>query len=89
MEFTDFVQYRPETAFDNMQLDVVRVKRDRKWFEEALPVLKQFIDDLEDIKQGKLNPPDDPGSLGIKVVTQVYKSPSRTRKPEWLGGDSD
>lgn len=66
LDVCDFVQYRPEGAFEREQLVVLEIKRDREWFANALPVMKQFMEDIEAIKAGRLDPPDAHERLGLK-----------------------
>lgn len=47
LEECDFIDFRP----DPEQFVVVNVKRDRKWFEDSLPILRKFWDDLQERKK--------------------------------------
>ena len=42
LEECDFIQYRPEP----LEFVVVKVKRDREWFAEKLPIMKAFWDQV-------------------------------------------
>lgn len=42
-----FVQFKPETTFSAGELDVLVVKRSKEWFNENLPLLQKFWDDLK------------------------------------------
>ena len=42
LEECDFIQYRP----DPYEFVVVKVKRDREWFAEKLPIMKAFWDQV-------------------------------------------
>jgi putative phage-type endonuclease len=50
LEECDFIQYRP----DPEEFNVVRVKRDRAWFEWALPILREFWDRVIEAKKNGL-----------------------------------
>lgn len=65
LDVCDFVQFRPATAFEEQALDITVVRRDRSWFYQALPVLHEFIRDLDAIREGRLDPPGDASSLDL------------------------
>lgn len=56
LELAHFVQYKPSDLFRQEQLEIVEIKRDRKWFADALPVLLDFIHEL-DTKYAEKNLP--------------------------------
>lgn len=41
-----FIQYKPETEYNDEIIDVIYVDRDREWFEEHLPTMKAFWQDV-------------------------------------------
>lgn len=51
LEQCDFIQYRPPTGDKPEEFVVVRVDRDRKWFEEALPVMEAFWNRVIEARQ--------------------------------------
>lgn len=51
LEQCDFIQYRPPTGDKPEEFVVVRVDRDRKWFEEALPVMEAFWNRVVEARQ--------------------------------------
>ena len=45
LEECDFIQYRPPTDLPE-EFVVVNVKRDREWFKQKMPVMKEFWDSV-------------------------------------------
>lgn len=66
LEECDFIQYKPEPEIFN----IVRVNRDREWFQRALPVLEAFWNKvLEAKKNGLCEVVVDP--IEFKPLTEV------------------
>ena len=57
-----FIQYKPETLFNNMQLDVLTIPRSQTWFQENFHALDTFWKDVLFYREN----PD-------KLVKRVYK----------------
>jgi putative phage-type endonuclease len=50
LEECDFIQYKPDPEIFN----IVRVQRDREWFQNALPILEAFWNKVQDAKKNGL-----------------------------------
>lgn len=44
LEVCDFVQYRPGGDWITQEYDSLEIPRDREWFSNALPIMKEFWD---------------------------------------------
>lgn len=45
LEIAHFIQFRPETTWTPMVMDILTIRRDRNWFRRKLPLMKSFYDE--------------------------------------------
>ena len=43
LEVADFIQYRPAAVFGTSQIVVIRVLRDKNWFQCYKPIIQEFL----------------------------------------------
>lgn len=60
IEACDFVQYLPPTTFAAERILILTVWRDRNWFRQQLPVIRNFMHDLEEARRMPPPPPRPP-----------------------------
>ena len=46
LEYADFLQYRPAAVFGKETFVVVRVQRNRRWFQVYRPLIEEFLNTL-------------------------------------------
>lgn len=58
LEETAFIQYKPEciTWPKSEEFDIITVKRDREWFANILPKIKEFFDEMQELKKQTPSP---------------------------------
>lgn len=71
-----FVEYKPEETFTPEEFCVVRVPRDREWFERSLPVFRAFWDRVTRLREH----PEEALELARSIEESKQKRAPRKRK---------
>lgn len=70
-----FIQYVPETTWTNEILDIVKVPRDRQWFEKNLKVMRDFHDQMLHAKLRATEEPEANPKPAKRARTAKTRSP--------------
>ena len=46
LEIAHFIEFVPGNSDDDYEINIVEVKRDREWFKQKMPVMKEFWDSV-------------------------------------------
>ena len=46
LEMAHFIEFVPGSSDDNFEINIVEIPRDREWFAEKLPIMKEFWDSI-------------------------------------------
>jgi putative phage-type endonuclease len=46
LELAHFIEFVPGNSDDSYEINIVEVKRDREWFKEKMPIMKEFWDSV-------------------------------------------
>ena len=72
LELAHFIEFVPGNSDDDYEINIVEIKRDPDWFNNSLPKMKKFWDDvLEYRKKGIENHP----KFKIKTVRKYKERP--------------
>jgi putative phage-type endonuclease len=71
-----FVQYKPETAFQDMEFLVTKVYRDNSWWDKYFPMMKEFWDSVlkyrfERPDWHEVAPPPEPAKKRRKILASM------------------
>lgn len=47
LDIAHFIEFIPGKSDDDYEINIVEVKRDREWFQESLPIMREFWDSVE------------------------------------------
>ena len=74
-----FVQYRPETAWSPMELQVTVMDRDPAWFATRLPLMQSFTDEMHSrIKRITENP-----ECAAKEIQEIQSQRKQPKKRQF------
>ena len=73
LELAHFIEFIPGNSDNDFQINIVEVKRDREWFAEQLPKMKEFWDSVINCRANGIE--SHPKYKPKKTVTRIKKEP--------------